>query len=65
VWRPAEGGGIEVTAFDTVSAADWAALEDEARSLVAFLAPRDPRVYRRYGRWWGKLPEGEVRILGR
>lgn len=64
VWRPAEGGGIEATAFVPISEADWAALEREAASLQAFLAPRDPAVYRRYGRWWDKLPEGEVRVLG-
>jgi hypothetical protein len=65
VWRPAEGGGIEVTAFTTLAKADWAGLEAEAASLVAFLAPRDPAVYRRYSRWWAKLPPGEVRILAR
>jgi hypothetical protein len=64
VWRPAEGGGIEATAFAALSKADWAGLEDEALSLVAFLAPRDPSVYRRYGRWWDKLPASGRRVLG-
>jgi hypothetical protein len=43
----------------------WAGLDAEARALRAFLADRDPLVYRRYGHWWSKLPEGIVRTLGR
>ena len=38
-------------------------LETEARALVAFLAERDPAVYRRYAHWWAKLPDAEVRLL--
>jgi hypothetical protein len=62
VWRPVEGG-IEATAFHALTDEAWAGLATEASSLVAFLADRDPAVYRRYGRWWAKLPEGEVRVL--
>ncbi|GAA4082527.1 winged helix DNA-binding domain-containing protein [Nonomuraea soli] len=63
VWRPVEGG-IEATAFRPIDDRGWAELEAEAKALVAFLAGRDPAVYRRYAHWWGKLPEGEVRLLG-
>jgi len=62
VWRPVDGG-IEATAFHRLPAAAWAGLATEARALVAFLADRDPNVYRRYGRWWRTLPSAEVRIL--
>jgi hypothetical protein len=65
VWRPLEGG-IEATAFQRISDDAWDGLEAEARSLTAFLAERDPSVYRRYGHWWAKgLPSYEVRTLGR
>ena len=30
---------------------------------AAFLADRDPAVYRRYAHWWAKLPNAEVRML--
>ncbi|TWE15149.1 hypothetical protein FB465_0020 [Kitasatospora atroaurantiaca] len=31
---------------------------------MAFLADRDPGVYRRYGHWWAKnLPAAETRLL--
>jgi hypothetical protein len=63
VWRPVQGG-IEATAFHKLSEDDWEGLAEEARSLVAFLAGRDPNVYRRYGHWWKSLPSAEVRILG-
>jgi hypothetical protein len=63
VWRIVDGG-IEATAWLDLPRAAWDGLEDEARALRAFLAGRDPEVYRRYGRWWAKLPEGEVRVLG-
>ena len=63
VWRPVDDG-IEATAFHPLPADAWAGLETEARALVDFLADRDPTVYRRYGRWWDKLPAGEVRVLG-
>ena len=65
VWRPAEDRGIEVSALTPLDDDAWAGLDAEARSLRAFLAGREPLVYRRYGHWWSKLPEGTVRILGR
>ena len=43
VWRPVEEG-IEVTAFHPLADDDWAGLADEARSLMALLADRDPAV---------------------
>jgi hypothetical protein len=66
VWRPAADGtaGIEITAFERLDKATWAALEGEAHDLVAFLADRQPDVYRRYAHWWEKLPAGDVRIVG-
>jgi hypothetical protein len=65
VWRAADGG-IEATAFHRLSDDAWEGLEAEARSLLAFLADRDPLVYGRYGHWWDKQgPGAEVRILGR
>ena len=63
VWRPVEGG-IEATAFHPLDDDTWAGLETEARALIAFLADRQPDVYRRYGRWWANLPSAQVRILG-
>jgi hypothetical protein len=67
VWRPApeNAASIEVTAFHPLDGDTWAHLEDEARSLVAFLADRQPDVFRRYGHWWKGLPSGDVRILAR
>jgi DNA glycosylase AlkZ-like len=62
VWRPIEGG-IEATAFHRLSARDWAGLSTEAAALVTWLAVRDPFVYRRYARWWAKMPSAEVRML--
>ncbi|CAM5651905.1 hypothetical protein SAVIM338S_06546 [Streptomyces avidinii] len=62
VWRPADGG-IEATAFHALPEEVWEALAGEARSLTAFLAGRDPKVYGRYGHWWSKLPGAEVRVL--
>ena len=63
MWRPVEGG-IEATAFHPLSDEAWEALAAEARALVAFLADRDPAVYRRYAHWWAKLPSAvEVRLL--
>lgn len=62
VWRPADGG-IEATAFHPLSDAAWAGLASEAAALVAFLADRDPVVYRRYARWWATLPQEHVRLL--
>jgi hypothetical protein len=62
VWRPV-AGGIEATAFQRLDREAWTGLATEARALVAFLADRDPAVYRRYAHWWAKLPQGEVRVL--
>jgi hypothetical protein len=63
VWRPVEDG-IEATAFHPLSEEAWGGLEAEARALVAFLADREPAVYRRYAHWWDRLPSAEVRVLG-
>jgi hypothetical protein len=64
VWRPLDGG-IEATAFHKLDDAAWQGLAAEARALVAFLAQREPIVYRRFVHWWTKgLPAAEVRILG-
>ncbi len=62
VWRPVEGG-IEVTAFQRLPDDVWEGLAAEARSLVVFLADREPEVYRRYTHWWSKLPSAEARLL--
>jgi hypothetical protein len=62
VWRPADGG-IEATAFTPLSADVWAALAEEARSLHAFLADREPDVYRRHARWWADLPAAQIQVL--
>ncbi len=62
VWRPV-AGGIEATAFHPLPEESWEGLAAEARSLVAFLADREPEVYRRYGHWWGHLPDATVRLL--
>ena len=63
VWRPVEAG-IEATAFHRLDDDAWEGLAAEARALVAFLADREPTVYRRYVHWWDKgLPSAEVRIL--
>lgn len=62
VWRPVDGG-IEVTAFHRLAAPDWAGLGAEAEALLALLAEREPRVYRRYDRWWVGLPAAQVRVL--
>jgi hypothetical protein len=65
VWRPL-GDGIEATAFERLSEDTWGGLEAEARSLMAFIAQRDPSVYSRYAHWWEKgFPSYEVRVLGR
>ncbi|MFD3533422.1 winged helix DNA-binding domain-containing protein [Streptomyces sp. NPDC058664] len=63
VWRPV-GGGIEASAFHPLPAAVWEGLAAEAGALGAFLAARDPGVYRRYDHWWAKgLPAVETRVL--
>ena len=58
-----EDDGIEVTAFHPFSDDTWDGLGQEASRLVAFLADRDPTVYRRYARWWSDLPGAETRVL--
>ncbi|MFS8097310.1 winged helix DNA-binding domain-containing protein [Lentzea alba] len=63
VWRPAEGGGIEATAFHQLSEAQWAGLAEEAAGLHKFLGEREPQVYRRFARWWSGLPAHDVRIV--
>lgn len=63
VWRPADDGGIEATAFHPLPDEAWAGLAAEAKALLALLADREPRVYRRYDRWWADLPSVDVRIL--
>ena len=62
VWRPVDGG-IEATAFHDLSPSTWGELATEAKGLIAFLADRDPTVYRRYSRWWTSLPSAEVKTL--
>jgi Winged helix DNA-binding domain len=62
VWRPVEGG-IEATAFHRLPDQAWTGLAAEAAALAAFLADRDPAVYRRYAHWWARLPAAEVRRL--
>lgn len=62
VWRPIPGG-IEATAFHPLSREAWRELEAEAAALVAFLAERDPTVYRRYGHWWTGLTGTQVKVL--
>ncbi|WP_396134745.1 DNA glycosylase AlkZ-like family protein [Cellulomonas sp. ATA003] len=62
VWR-AVPGAIEATALHPLPDDAWAGLAAEAGDLVAFLADRDPQVYRRHDHWWRALPAGEVRLL--
>lgn len=62
VWRTAPGG-IEATAFRPLPRQAWDELAGEAAALLALLAERDPRPYRRFDRWWDALPAAEVRVL--
>lgn len=62
VWRPIDGR-IEATALQPLSTRAWAGLTAEAEALQAFLADRDPAIYRRFHHWWAKLPAGETRVL--
>ena len=62
VWRAVEGG-IEATAFHRLPDGAWEGLAAEARTLVAFLADREPKVYRRYDHWWRTLPSAGTRLL--
>ena len=64
VWRAVEGGS-EGTAFHRLSDETWEGIATEAAALVAFLADRDPTVYRRYAHWWATLAGAEVRLLPR
>ncbi|SCD35773.1 hypothetical protein GA0115234_100673 [Streptomyces sp. DvalAA-43] len=62
MWRPVDGG-VEATAFHSLSPAAWEGLAAEAQSLRALLSDREVEVYGRYHHWWAKLPETEVRML--
>jgi Winged helix DNA-binding domain len=62
VWRPVEAG-IEATAFHPLPSEAWEGLAAEAQALLAFLADREPDVYRRHDHWWSKLPGDKVRVL--
>ncbi|WP_254406161.1 winged helix DNA-binding domain-containing protein [Streptomyces sp. AC627_RSS907] len=62
VWRPVDGG-VEATAFHSLSPATWDGLAAEAQSLRALLGDREAEFYSRYHHWWAKLPESEVRML--
>ena len=72
VWR-AVPEGIEATAFHPLPGSVWEGLAAEARTLLPFLADREPVIYRRYDHWWAKLPDtklsggelpgGETRLL--
>ncbi|MBG0816353.1 winged helix DNA-binding domain-containing protein [Planomonospora sp. ID82291] len=62
VWRTVEGG-IEAAAFHPLPDEAWEGLAAEAEGLVALLAEREPHPYRRYDRWWAKLPELETTLL--
>ena len=61
VWRPVDGG-IEATAFHSLSRREWDDLAAEAAGLAHLLA-RDSNAYGRYNHWWSKLPEGDTRRL--
>ncbi|WP_395727854.1 winged helix DNA-binding domain-containing protein [Nakamurella sp.] len=64
VWRATENG-IEAGAFEPLTDEQWAELDREGAALTAFLADRDPLIYRRFGHWWAKgLPIGQSRTLG-
>ncbi|MEV5517563.1 winged helix DNA-binding domain-containing protein [Streptomyces flaveolus] len=62
VWRPVHGG-IEATAFHSLSPATWDGLAAEAQSLKELLGDREVEIYSRYHHWWAKLPATEVRTL--
>ncbi|MFE2554491.1 winged helix DNA-binding domain-containing protein [Streptomyces sp. NPDC059352] len=63
VWRPVDGG-IEASAFRPLPARVREELAAEAGALGAFLAGRDPLVYRRYDHWWVKgLPVVETKVF--
>lgn len=62
VWRPTPEG-IEAAAFQPLPPAAWKGLHAEAKKLIDFLHARDTTVYRRYARWWQRLPAEDVRLL--
>lgn len=62
VWRAVEGG-IEATAFHSLTRATWGGLAAVAQSLRALLGDREVEVYRCYHHWWAELPATEVRVL--
>jgi hypothetical protein len=62
VWRMGEGG-VEVTAFRRLRPEAWDTIAAEAAALTAFVAERDPRVYRRYDHWWSRIEGAQVRVL--
>lgn len=62
VWRPVPGG-VEATAFHDLPPRVWDGLAAEATALTAFLADREPAVYRRYEHWWDRLDGVAVRLL--
>ncbi|MEU0357671.1 hypothetical protein [Streptomyces cyaneofuscatus] len=55
--------GIEATAFHPLAEEVWEGMAAGVRSLVGFLAGREPEDYRRYGHWWSRLPDATVRVL--
>ena len=59
-WRAIDGG-VEIATFRRIDESTWAELAEEASGLTWVLAARDPDVYRRYARWWGKLTPEQVR----
>jgi hypothetical protein len=63
VWRPTDSR-IEIRAFRALSSEAWDGIAHEAESLGALISTRDPATYRRYDRWWMKLPDGETRTMG-
>jgi hypothetical protein len=63
VWRAADGGGLELTAFRKLGKAAWRGLTEEAENLSVLLADRDPAVYRRYGHWWDKGIPGVESVI--
>jgi hypothetical protein len=62
LWRTVDEG-VQVMAFHKLPGEVWDGLEQEAHSLVAMLADRDPMVYKRYDHWWKRLPDSETRLL--
>ncbi|MEG3615383.1 winged helix DNA-binding domain-containing protein [Isoptericola haloaureus] len=61
-WR-ATDDGIDAAVVEPLPDAAWRELAAEAALLVDLLADREPAVFRRYRRWWDRLPTAEVRRL--